>query len=224
VTSPAGVGEDRDDGVVEGQEGALDTADDEVLVVAAFGGDGAAFVVAGQVLELPAGLEPEEDRVVVPVELTVVARAGAVHAVEVERGGAEVAAAAERGDPAQARPGIGGDVVVQELADERRAGGVGGVVRVVRADLGLGDEAGGPDLERVLGVHRPAGGAEGEQRLSQVARGVLSERRQPEEPAELIGVAAPAPATAARRAPTSVAAVAPGAVPGAVPVRCRGDA
>jgi len=76
--------------------------------------------------------------------------------------------------------------VIHELADKRHACGVRRIVTVVRAQLGLGDQPDGSDLEGVESIHHPARSAALDQRLSQfLAR--LGERREIEQPDEPVG-------------------------------------
>jgi hypothetical protein len=80
--------------------------------------------------------------------------------------------------------------VVDELPEERHAGGHPGVVEVRLAALGVGDER-DRVAQVVPGVHRPAGGAQLDELLAH-APGVGGERRQRrEEPAEATVVVEP---------------------------------
>jgi hypothetical protein len=82
--------------------------------------------------------------------------------------------------------GVERDVVVQELADERRTGGLlrKRVVPVVRAESGLGDEPDGARAQLVLGVQETVDLADVDHCVANQARSRVGERRQVEHPAE----------------------------------------
>ena len=58
--------------------------------------------------------------------------------------------------------------MIEELTDEGGAGRVGGVVSVVGAELGLGDEPNRSDLEGIVGIEHATGSAELDQRFVQL--------------------------------------------------------
>ena len=99
-----------------------------------------------QVLEQAARADPQLRPVGRVVELRARDRAAAVDRVEVERRRPRVRRRRRLGRHAQRRGRVEGDVVVDELAEERRPRGVGRVVRVVRAQAGSVINSTGPLL------------------------------------------------------------------------------
>jgi len=57
----------------------------------------------------------------------------------------------------EARAHVAGDVLVEKLADEGDTRRVGRVVGIVGAEFRLRDEPDRAELERVVGIHDPAG-------------------------------------------------------------------
>ena len=172
--------------VVEAQESAVHSRDDQVLVVARVADDGGAVRAARQVLEEAAALDLQLDVVDGVVELLLGDGPGAIHGVEVERRRAEVAGLLGIGRLRQPRAGVEGDVVVEELPEEGRARRVVGVVGVVRAQRQVDDERLRSRREGIGRVQEPS-------RLPQLAqrrlhlRSVRRERREPEDAAEVLG-------------------------------------
>jgi hypothetical protein len=171
--------------VVEEQEGAVEPGDDQVLVVARIADDRGAVGAARQILEGAAAFDRELDAVIGVVQLLLRDGAGAVDRVEVERRCAEVAGVRGIGGARQPRRRIEGHVVIEELAEEGGPRRLARVVRVVRAQREIDDQRLGPRRQRIGGVEQAAGPAELAQRRLD-ARAVLRERRQPEDPPEVI--------------------------------------
>jgi hypothetical protein len=150
--------------VVEAEEGQVELGDDDVLVVARVPDDGQPLRAPRQVegegrphLQVPAGLHAagvadDEERVVGRelVEVGLIGGSPAIHAVQVERGGAEVVERQRVDQHLLDGGGVEGDVVVDELA---QVGVARGDVLVVT--LGV---------RRVGVLHRPAELLQGRQR------------------------------------------------------------
>ena len=161
--------------VVEEEERAVERRDDQVLVVARIADDRPAVRAARQVLVDAAALDLELDVVGGVVQLLLRHRARAVDRVEVERGRAEVARALGSGRAPERRARVEGHVVVEELAEERRARRLARVVRVVRAQRQVDDQRLRPGRQRVVRVEQPARLAELAQRRLDL-RALLRER------------------------------------------------
>ena len=201
---PARLGEDRrrvaqvalgphvvDRVVVEEQERAVQPGDHQVLVVSRVGDHGRVVGAPRQVLEQAAALDLQLEVIVRVVQLLLGDVPCAVDRVEIERRGAEVASVLGLGRLGQSRAGVERHVVVEELAEERRAGRVRRVVRVVRAQRQVDDQCLRPCGQRVGGVEQAAGLPELDQRGLD-RRCLHRERRQLEDPAEVIAPFGPA--------------------------------
>ena len=149
-----------DDAVVEFHDGRMEPGEHEVFVVARIAEDGRARGGARQILEEPAALESELGAVVGVVQLRVLHGTAAVHRVEVERRGAGVRGAFRTRRHAELRRRVERHVVVEELAEERHAGRVRGVVTIVGAQFWIRDETDWPFLQRVFGIEQATGSAE----------------------------------------------------------------
>src|SRR6266496_3716052 len=110
-----------------------------------------------QVLALAAEADPQLVVVGRVVELRARDRALPVDGVEVERRRPRVRRHGRIGRYSQTRSRIEGDVVVDELADERRPGGVRRVVRVVRAQARSVIKSTGPLLRSSFASRSPPG-------------------------------------------------------------------
>jgi hypothetical protein len=113
--------------------------------------------------------------------------------------------------------------MVEELAEERRAGRLRGVVRVVRAQRQVDDQLFRPCRQRVVRIEKPTWLAELDQR-SLDPSAVDGERRQPEDPPEVISagvVGRPACRTARGGTLAESSATAPRPVPTAPKNRLR---
>ena len=179
---------------------------------------------ARQVLEQPAALDLELDVVGRVVELLLGDRPGAVDRVEVERRRAAVARRLPGRSAAPSRErGVEGHVVVEELAEERRPRRVGRVVRVVRRSATRSTISclrARPRADRAASS-RPPGLPELAQRRLDL-RPLLRERRQPEDPPEVLGAgrrpawahgACAAAGAGAATAPAGSSATAPALAP-----------
>jgi hypothetical protein len=102
--------------VVEQEEGELELPDDDVLVVAGIADQGAPVRVPRQVLLVAALGRPDQERVAV-VHVRLVVAPAAVDAVEVEDRRAEVRQRVGVVLAGQARDGVEGQVVVDELPE-----------------------------------------------------------------------------------------------------------
>ncbi len=156
--------------VVEEDEGALQTGDDQVLVVAWIGDDRRVVAGTREILEQTSRLDLQLVRIRQVVELWARDRAAPVHRVQIERGRAGVLRAARVSRDAERRGRVEGDVVVDELADERGAGRVRRIVRIVRAQAEIRYEQDRSLAQIVLRVKRPTLGAQIPERILHCVR------------------------------------------------------
>ena len=135
-----------DRGVVEQQERGVQPGEHQVLVVARVADDRHAFGIARQILEWPDAADLELDPgALEAVQMGRPPRPAEVDRVEVERRRTGVRRVLGIGLLAQRRGLVEGHVVIHELAHERGARGVRGVVRVVHVQLRIEDQ-----IDRVL--------------------------------------------------------------------------
>jgi hypothetical protein len=175
-----------DRAVVEGGEGAMQPRDDQVLVVARVADDRRAVRPTREVLEEAAAFKLELDVVGWVVELLLGHEAGPVDRIQIQARRAVVARRLWFSRLGKPGVGIEGHVVVEELAEERRPRRVGRVVGVVDAQRRIDDQLLWAGLERVPGVEEAAGLAQLAQRRLDL-RALPRERRQPEDPTEVLG-------------------------------------
>ena len=122
------------------------TIDHHVLVVSRIGDDRGAVGVPRKILEESAVLDPQLGRTLVAspasgnIELLIHHWPAAVDGVEVERRRSLVGRLLGFDEHREARAEIEGHVVIQELPHECGARCVGGVVRVVQAQIGINDQ------------------------------------------------------------------------------------
>jgi hypothetical protein len=119
------------------------------------------------------------------IQLRAAHRSTAVDGVEIHRGRARVRRILGPSRHVERRAQVERDVVIDELAEERRAGRLRGAVRIVGAERWLGDEPHRADLERILRIHDAADFAELVERGGELRTG-RCERRQVEDPSETI--------------------------------------
>jgi hypothetical protein len=170
--------------IVEEDERAVEPGDHQVLVVARIRDDCRArpVVRSWQVLECAAVTNPQLRRIGGVVELGTAFGTGAVHGVEIERRRAGVRGGPRLGRNAETRRRVEGDVVVDELAEERRSRRVCRVVRVAEAQAQIGDQQHRPLGQVVARVENAALRAEVQQGIARPL-GRRRERRQPREDA-----------------------------------------
>ena len=148
--------------VVEHQERRVQTGKDDVLVVARIAEDRRAVRSARQIFEQSAVLDAQLDpcerlaRAAPAVQLRAAHRSAAVHRVEVQRRRARVRRILRPRRLAERRAQVERDVVIDELAEERRAGRLRGVVRIVDAERRIGDEQDRAAVQRILRIHDAA--------------------------------------------------------------------
>jgi hypothetical protein len=151
---------------VEQDERAVQPRDDQVLVVSRIGDNRRAVREPRQILEDPAGVDRQLRRIGRGVvERTARGGTAAVDGIQIERGCAPARRRQRLRGNAELRARVERDVVIDELAEERRAGRVRRVIRVVRAQARIGDQLHGARAQLIRGVEQPTRSRQRDERL-----------------------------------------------------------
>jgi hypothetical protein len=179
--------------VVKAEEGGLEPADNEILVVPRVGDDRGTMAVARHVFEEAAALDLESGRVIARaassrphVEVRISEWPSTIHGVEVEARRAGVGRILRVRRHAEPGRQVEGHVVIHELTYEGRPGCLRGAVRVVLAERGIDDEGHRAGRQIVLGVEHAPRFADVPQSLLERRAGVRKGRQLREDATESV--------------------------------------